>query len=106
MLPPGDDDGPGCSHECCLFERDCLVVQAELELLEARADNLVRRERGADLLHAMGAPLELLPLLLVALHSPAVRTRVAAAGLLQVELVRGVDEVETTGSTRDPGRAA
>ena len=100
------DDGRSCGHRDCLLEPVCLIVAAELELLEVRADNLARRARAEDLLLAVGASLELLPLLLVALHSPATQTRVAAAELLRVELVRGVDAVEITGSTRDSWRAA
>lgn len=80
--------GPGCGHADCLFAGVCLIVAAELELADAIADNERRREQAEDLLLAIGAPLDLVPLLLVALHSPSMNTRVRACDLLLAEVVR------------------
>jgi hypothetical protein len=74
--------GPGCEHECCAFESLCLVVQADLELFDTQVDRLARHDMGRALAAALGLGPGAGRLIEVALHSPDLRVRIAAADLL------------------------
>ena len=75
-------DGPGCGHDLCLFERHCIVLQAEIELLEARADRAYRLEKGLRLARSLGLGAPEGRLFEVVLYSPDLPSRVAAGELL------------------------
>jgi hypothetical protein len=74
--------GPGCEHDLCAFERDCLVIAADLELFHAQVDHLRRHDEGQSLAAALGLGPDEGRLIEVALHSPSLACRVAAADLL------------------------
>jgi hypothetical protein len=82
------DDGPGCGHELCLFERDCLVLQAEADLQAARADREDRARMGRRLAARLGLGPDEGRLLEVIAYSPDVGCRLAAAGMLVGALER------------------
>ena len=88
MLPPGDDAGPGCGHECCAFEGDCLAVQAEVELSDAIADRLHRHDVGAAMAHALGLGDDEGELFEVIAYSSDLVCRIAAGELLVAALER------------------
>jgi hypothetical protein len=80
------DTGHGCAHADCLFERDCLVVQADVELEAARADRLHRRHVAVLLCQCLGLPEDVVPVAIVAMYSPSTVARIRAGELLQDEL--------------------
>ena len=82
------DEGPGCGHELCAFERDCLVVQATVELQAARADRQHRDRMGRRMASRLGLGPDEGPLLEVIAYSPDLGCRVAAAGMLVGALER------------------
>jgi len=77
-----------CGHDTCLFQRTCLVVQAEFELFEAREDRARRRERGRSLASAVGLGDAEGELFEVVLYSSELPLRIRAAELLCVALDR------------------
>lgn len=84
-------DGPGCGHSLCLFERDCLVIQAEDELQACRAGREHRREMGRDLAGRLGLGNDEGRLLEVFAYSPDLGCRVGAAERLVAALERLAD---------------
>ena len=82
------DRGPGCGHDLCLFQRFCLIDQAEVELLAAIADRAFRRHQGQTLARVIGLGASEGRLLEVVLYSPSLSTRERAADLLMVALRR------------------
>ena len=92
MTTDRPDAGPGCGHSMCLFERDCLILQAEAELEAARADRLHRREVGRLLAEALALRADEAPLFEVACYSPDLSCRIAAGALLVAALERLADE--------------
>lgn len=76
------DAGPGCGHALCLFERDCLVFQAEAELEDAVAGRQERREMGRTFARRLGLGDDEGRLLEVIAYSPDLGCRIAAAGML------------------------
>jgi hypothetical protein len=72
----------------CLFERHCFIVQAEAELVAARADREHRRAMGRDLARALGLGDDEGRLLEVIAYSPDLGCRIAAAGMLVGALER------------------
>jgi hypothetical protein len=87
-LAPPAAEGPGCGHELCLFERDCLVVQAEAERVEAELDRTHRAEMGAELADRLGLGPDEGRLLEVIAYSPDLAARIAAADELVEALWR------------------
>lgn len=84
-------EGPGCRHELCLFERHCLVTQAETELLDSQADRARREERSAVLALASGLSLDEGPLWSIAVYSSDRKQRIRAGELLSIALGRIAD---------------
>ena len=80
--------GPGCGHDLCLFERHCLVDQADVEMLDVAADRAFRRHRGETLARAIGLGAREGKLLEVILYSPSLRQRKRAGDLLSLALQR------------------
>jgi len=89
IVAPGDD-GPGCGHALCLFERNCLGIQAEVELRAARADRAHRRKVGLLLVDALSLAQAEAPLFEVACYSGSLKQRKRAGDLLAVALQRVV----------------
>ena len=75
-------DGPGCGHDLCLFERHCLVLQADVELREALADRARMRENGRRWARAFGLSEDKGLLLEVIAYSSSLPHRERAAVLL------------------------
>ncbi len=82
------DGGPGCGHSMCLFERDCLIIQAEFELDEARADRIERREAGRGRANVFGLSEGEGPLFEVILYSSDLAQRIRAGERLCLALQR------------------
>ena len=66
----------------CLFERHCLVIQAEVELVDAIPDRVSRRHKGRALAHTFGLRDDEARLFEVVLYSPDRDSRIAAGQLL------------------------
>jgi len=81
------DQGPGCCHDVCLFERHCLCIQVEVELAAARADRAHRRMVAALLCRCLGLSEDVAPVAAIAMYSPSLVTRIRAGELLQDELL-------------------
>ena len=81
-----DDDGPGCGHDLCLFERHCLIIQAAVELEAARADRAHRHHVALLLCRYLGLPEDVARVARVALYSRSLEARIRAGELLADEL--------------------
>jgi hypothetical protein len=77
----------------CLFERDCLVVQAEVELDDFRADRARRRALCAEMAIGMGLGTREGRLLEVIAYSFDKVQRLRAADLLVTALRRAARRV-------------
>lgn len=82
------DAGPGCGHSMCLFERDCLIRQSEVELEGAIAGRQERREMGRDLAARLGLGADEGKLFEVVAYSHDLGCRIAAGELLVGALER------------------
>ena len=82
------DGGPGCGHDLCLFERDCLVLQADAELQAARINRRHRARMGRCIAALLGLGEDEGRLLEVIGYSPDVGCRIAAAAMLVGALER------------------
>ncbi len=86
LTPIESSDGPGCGHAVCLLERTCVLVQAERELLDHRADRAHRLHVGRTLAHCLGLGGDEGRLLEVVAYSPDLGCRIAAADMLVAAL--------------------
>lgn len=80
-------DGPGCGHEICILERDCLVIQAEVELEAARADLAHRHHVALLLCRYLGLAEDVAAVAEVAFYSRSLEARIRAGELLADELL-------------------
>ena len=85
----------------CLFERDCLVVQADAEFEDAVADNAHRRHVAALLCRCLGLCEDVIPVAIVMMYSPSTVARIRAGELLDGR-ARGGGGVSNHGDVRDP----
>jgi hypothetical protein len=80
--------GPGCGHALCLFERDCLVLQADAEFQAARGDRQHRERTARYMASLIGLGEDEGRLLEVIAYSPDFECRLVAAGMLVGALER------------------
>ena len=88
LHPPATLTGPLWAEELAAYERDVLQPEREFLRAEAAKHQQQKRERSEFVAASFCLPLELAPLLRIAIYSPSQRARIRAADLLAARVGR------------------